>query len=256
MKIVTWNVNSLKVRLPQVVDWLNEHEPDILALQETKLIDENFPHEELKALGYHCVFSGQPTYNGVAIVSKKNMSDLVFGLPTLEDPQKRVLVATIDGVRVINVYVPNGSLLDSDKYVYKLRWLEQLREFVKAELAKHEKLIILGDFNIAPADKDVHDPAAWEGQVLVSKPEREHFQSLLQLGLLDTFRLFPQDEGLYSWWDYRAMGFRRNRGLRIDLVLSSEALAKSCVSCVIDKIPRKHERPSDHAPVMATFDQF
>lgn len=253
MKIVTWNVNSLKVRLPQLIDWIKEHEPDICALQETKLTDENFPRSEIEALGYHYLFSGQPAYNGVAILSKQAITEPVAGLPAYNDPQKRLLAATIEGVRVINVYIPNGSSVDSDKYLYKLDWLTQLESFVNDELTKHEKVILLGDFNIAPADADVHDPAEWEGQVLVSKPEREHFQSLLQLGLHDTFRLFPQAAGLYSWWDYRAMAFRRNRGLRIDLILSSQALAQSCQSCAIDKIPRKHERPSDHAPVMATF---
>ncbi|MFN7096662.1 MAG: exodeoxyribonuclease III [Gammaproteobacteria bacterium] len=249
MKIATWNVNSLKVRLPQVLSWLQQHQPDVLALQETKLSDNNFPVQEIEAAGYYVTFSGQPTYNGVAILAKYPLQDVSMQLPGFDDEQRRVITATIDGIRVINVYIPNGATLDSDKYVYKLNWLDQLHHFVKTELAQHEKLVILGDFNIAPTDADVHDPIAWAGQVLVSEPEREHFRILLNLGLKDSFRLFDQPPKTYSWWDYRMLAFRRNHGLRIDHILVSETLARQCTLCTIDKEARKHERPSDHAPV-------
>lgn len=249
MKIVSWNVNSLKVRLPQVISWLEQHQPDVLALQETKLIDSAFPVAELEALGYQLTFSGQPTYNGVAIISKHPITDIVTQFSTFDDVQKRLLAVTINGVRIVNVYVPNGAAVDSDKYHYKLNWLQHLQLFIQTELKQHEKLLILGDFNIAPTDEDVHDPIAWEGQVLVSPLEREQLKNLVTLGLQDAFRLFKRDEKVYSWWDYRMMAFRRNRGLRIDLVLLSDALAKICTACEIDKEPRKHERPSDHAPV-------
>jgi exodeoxyribonuclease-3 len=250
MKIATWNVNSLKIRLPQVLTWLESHQPDVLALQETKVTDNNFPVQDIAAAGYKVVFSGQPTYNGVAIIAKETISDVIMQIPNFNDEQRRVLTATINGIRVINVYVPNGAAVDSDKYLYKLDWLTQLQNFVRSELAQYKKLVILGDFNIAPADEDVHDPKAWEGHVLVSEPEREHFRTLLGLGLKDSFRLFEQPPKLYSWWDYRMMAFRRNHGLRIDHILVSEALATSCKLCEIDKEQRKHERPSDHAPVV------
>lgn len=250
MKIATWNVNSLKIRLPQVLTWLQLHQPDVLALQETKLIDDNFPIKEITGAGYQVVFSGQPTYNGVAILAKHSIKDVVIQIPNFNDEQRRVLTATIEGVRIINVYVPNGAAVNSEKYIYKLNWLTQLQQYVQHELAQHDNLVILGDFNIAPADEDVHDPKAWEGQVLVSEPEREHFNALLALKLKDAFRLFEQPAKIYSWWDYRMMAFRRNHGLRIDHILVSEQLAKQCKSCVIDKEQRKHERPSDHAPVV------
>jgi exodeoxyribonuclease-3 len=253
MKIATWNVNSLGVRLPQVEAWLAAESPDILALQETKLVDEKFPREALVAAGYQCVFSGQKTYNGVAILSRVAATDVVAGIPGFEDPQKRVLAATFGDVRVVDLYVPNGESVESDKYRYKLDWLARLRDYLAQELSRHPKLIVLGDFNIAPAPEDVHDPVAWEGHVLFSEPERAAFRALLALGLFDAFRLFPQAEKSYSWWDYRMMGFRRNHGLRIDHILASEALRARCTACRIDKGPRGNERPSDHAPVLAVF---
>jgi len=253
MKLVTWNVNSLKVRLPQVLDWLAAHQPDVLCLQETKLEDVNFPAAEISAAGYQTVFSGQKTYNGVAILSKAPASDVVTAIPGFVDVQKRVLAATIAGVRVINLYIPNGQSVDSDKYQYKLGWLEAMTAWLTDELARHPRLALLGDFNIAPDERDVHDPKAWEGQVLFSLPEREAFRRLVDLGLTDSFRLFEQPEKLYSWWDYRMNAFRRNMGLRIDHILLSPALAETCKSCTIDKEARKAERPSDHAPVMVEF---
>ena len=253
MKLVTWNVNSLKVRLPQVLDWLAAHQPDVLCLQETKLEDVNFPAAEISAAGYQTVFSGQKTYNGVAILSKTPASDVVTAIPGFVDVQKRVLAATIAGVRVINLYIPNGQSVDSDKYQYKLGWLEAMTAWLTDELARHTRLALLGDFNIAPDERDVHDPKAWEGQVLFSLPEREAFRRLVDLGLADSFRLFEQPEKIYSWWDYRMNAFRRNMGLRIDHILLSPALAETCKSCTIDKEARKAERPSDHAPVMVEF---
>ncbi len=251
MKLATWNVNSLKVRLPHVVDWLTSAQPDVLCLQETKLEDKNFPLAEIEALGYRAAFSGQKTYNGVALISKLEAIDIVNAIPNFEDEQKRVLAATFDGVRVICVYVPNGQSLDSDKYQYKLKWLAALRDWLADEIKRHPKLAQLGDYNVAPDDRDVHDPKAWEGNVLVSEPERAAFRAFLALGLKDSFRLFEQPEKIYSWWDYRMMAFRRNHGMRIDHILLSDALAPSCTSCVIDKAPRKLERPSDHTPVIA-----
>ncbi len=252
-KIATWNVNSLNVRLPQVLDWLRDQQPDILALQETKLTDPDFPTLDIAEAGYQAVFAGQKTYNGVAILSRLPASEIVTDLPGLDDPQRRVLGATIGKVRVLNLYIPNGQAVGSDKYAYKLAWLDQLAAFAEAELARHPRLVMLGDFNIAPDDRDVHDPAAWAGQVLCSEPERTAFRHLLALGLQDTFRLFPQEDQSFSWWDYRAAAFRRNLGLRIDHILASPALAAACTACQVDKAPRRLERPSDHAPVIAEF---
>ena len=251
MKLATWNVNSLKVRLPHVVDWLKSAAPDVLCLQETKLEDKNFPLADIEALGYQATFSGQKTYNGVALISKSPARDVVNAIPDFADEQKRILAATFDGVRVICAYMPNGQSLDSDKYQYKLKWLAALRDWLATEITRYPKLALLGDYNIAPEDRDVHDPKAWEGNVLVSEPERAAFRAFIDLGLKDSYRLFEQPEKTYSWWDYRMMGFRRNHGLRIDHILLSDALAPSCTSCVIDKAPRKLERPSDHAPVIA-----
>jgi exodeoxyribonuclease-3 len=253
MKLATWNVNSLKVRLPHVIDWLVANPVDALCLQETKQQDADFPHAELQAIGYHSVFTGQKTYNGVAILSRKPAEDVQMGIPDFSDEQKRVIAATIDDIRVVCVYIPNGQSIDSDKYQYKLSWLAALNGWLKQELARRPKLALLGDYNIAPEDRDVHDPKAWEGNVLVSEPEREQFQALIALGLRDSFRLFDQDEKSYSWWDYRMMAFRRNMGLRIDHILISEPLAAQCKSCAIDKTPRKLERPSDHTPVIVEF---
>lgn len=250
MKLATWNVNSLNVRLPHVLDWLAENPIDVLCLQETKQEDAKFPYEDLKNAGYHAIHSGQKTYNGVAILSTHEMTDVVHGIADFEDEQKRVISATINGVRVICVYVVNGQAVDSEKYDYKMRWLTALNSWLTVELLKYPKLVILGDYNIAPDDRDCHDPVAWEGNILVSPRERDAFEELLALGLHDSFRLFESGEGHFSWWDYRMMGFRRNHGMRIDHILVSDALKEKCVSCVIDKAPRKLERPSDHTPVV------
>jgi exodeoxyribonuclease-3 len=250
MRLATWNVNSLKVRLPHVLDWLAANPVDVLCLQETKQQDADFPQEELAAAGYHSVFTGQKTYNGVAILSRDPASDVQFGIPGYQDEQKRVIAATFGDIRVVDVYIPNGQSVDSDKYQYKLGWLAALHEWLKDELLGYPKLVLLGDYNIAPEDRDVHDPAAWAGNVLVSEAERAAFRGLVSLGLHDSYRLFDQPEKSFSWWDYRMMAFRRNMGVRIDHILVSEALVAQCKSCVIDKAPRKLERPSDHTPVV------
>lgn len=249
MKVATWNVNSLKVRLPHVLDWLSSNQPDVLCLQETKLEDSLFPLAALQQAGYLAVFSGQKTYNGVAILSRVAASEVVYNLPDFNDEQKRMIAATIDGIRTVCVYVPNGQDVSSDKYQYKLAWLAALHKWLKNELVRHPKLVLLGDYNIAPEDRDVHDPQVWEGNVLVSGPERAAFHALERLGLRDCFRLFDQPEKSYTWWDYRMLAFRRNLGLRIDHILISGALG--CSRCDIDRAPRKLERPSDHAPVVA-----
>jgi exodeoxyribonuclease III len=254
MKLATWNVNSLKVRLPHVLQWLADNPVDALCLQETKLTDDKFPIAEIAAAGYQVAFTGQKTYNGVAILSKHPMTDVIKNIPSFEDEQQRVIAATIDDVRVICAYIPNGQSIDSEKYLYKLRWLEGMRDWLSRECATHPKLALLGDYNIAPDDRDVHDPAAWQGQVLVSEPERAAFRGFLDLGLKDAYRLFEQPEKTYSWWDYRQLAFRRNMGLRIDHILLSEPLAAKCSACIIDKAPRKLEQPSDHTPVVATID--
>lgn len=253
-KIATWNVNSLKVRLPHVLDWLATAKPDVLALQETKTIDDNFPLEAIEAAGYKASYIGQKTYNGVAVLSKVQQEILATAMPDYDDEQRRVLAVVNRGVTVLNLYVPNGSEVGSEKYRYKLDWFSKLKPFVLDLLKQSEQVILLGDFNIAPEDRDVHDPAAWAGSVLVSDAERAEFQQLIAAGLKDCYRLFEQPEQEYSWWDYRAAAFRRNRGLRIDHILASESLAKRCISCCIDKEPRKLERPSDHTPVVAEFD--
>lgn len=250
MKIATWNVNSLNVRLPHVLDWLRDNQPDVLCLQETKQEDSKFPYAPLSEAGYRAVHSGQKTYNGVAIISRHAMADVQLGIPGFEDEQKRVIMATIAGLRIVCAYVPNGQSLESDKYQYKLRWLTALNDWLALELLNHPRLALLGDYNIAPEDADVHDPLAWVGQVLVSEPERAAFRRMVELGLHDSFRLFEQAEGSYSWWDYRMAGFRRNLGLRIDHILVSNALLPDCKASWIDKAPRKLERPSDHTPVV------
>jgi exodeoxyribonuclease III len=251
MKLATWNVNSLKVRLPHVLDWLATTQPDVLCLQELKLEDKAFPVAEIEATGYRVAFSGQKTYNGVAILARGEIMDVGRDIPGFDDPQKRVICATVDDVRVVCGYFPNGQEVGSDKYGYKLRWLAALTEWLRGELALHPRLALLGDYNIAPEDRDVHDPGAWQGKILCSEPERAAFRALLDLGLTDAFRLFEQPEKSFSWWDYRMMGFRRNLGLRIDHILLSAPLAARCTACAIDKAPRKLERPSDHAPVLA-----
>ena len=254
MKLATWNVNSLRVRIPHLQDWLAANPVDAIALQETKLPDPDFPTGDLHGVGLQCVFNGQRTYNGVAILARTPLEEVVIGIPGYADDQCRVIAATIAGVRVIDVYVPNGQAVGSDKYAYKLQWLAALRDYVATALANHPRLVLLGDFNIAPEDRDVHDPQAWVGSVHVSEPERAALGALLSTGLTDCFRLFEQPERTYSWWDYRMLGFRRNHGLRIDLILASAEMAQKCVACHIDKAPRRLERPSDHAPVVATFD--
>jgi len=253
MKIATWNVNSLKVRLPHLLDWLTTTQPDVVCLQETKMEDANFPVAEIASAGYNVFFSGQKTYNGVAIVSKMECNETQAGIPGFHDEQKRVLAATCADVRIICTYFPNGQSLDSDKYQYKFRWLQALTIWLKGELVKYPKLALMGDYNIAPEDRDVHDPELWKGQVLVSPQERAAFADLTGLGLQDAFRLFEQPEKSFSWWDYRMAAFRRNMGMRIDHILLSQLLANQCSSCIIDKAPRKLERPSDHTPVIATL---
>ena len=254
MKIATWNVNSLKVRLPHVLDWLAASQADILCLQETKLTDENFPAEDIEAAGYRVVYSGQKTYNGVAIISKQEATGVITDVPGLDDPQRRILGATIGGIRVLDLYVVNGQEVGSEKYAHKLHWLDKVTDYIESQLKEHERFIVLGDFNIAPEDRDVHDPEAWHERILCSTPEREALNKLLALGLTDSFRQFEQEDNSFSWWDYRAAAFRRNRGLRIDLVLTSKALGEAATACSIDKEPRRLERPSDHTPVIAEFD--
>ena len=254
MKIATWNVNSLKVRLPQVLQWLSDNPVDVLCLQETKLTDDKFPLAEINAAGYQVVFSGQKTYNGVAILSRHLISDVVKNNPLFADEQQRIIAATIEGIRIICAYIPNGQAPDTEKFDYKLKWLAALHTWLAQEQGQHARLALLGDYNIAPEDRDVHDPAAWLGQNLVSPPERAAFAQLLAMGLSDAFRLFEQPEKLFSWWDYRRMGFRLNRGMRIDHILLSPALTAQCSACVIDKTPRKWEQPSDHTPVIATLE--
>jgi len=250
MKIASWNVNSLKVRMPHLRDWLASAQPDVVALQETKTEDAKFPCEEITALGLRCVFSGQKTYNGVALLAREEPRDIITDIPGLDDPQRRILVASVGDVRVANLYVVNGQEVGSEKYKYKLDWLARVRDFLAAELQRHPQLVVLGDFNIAPDDRDVHDPAAWHEQILCSTPERAALKSILDLGLHDSFRLFENNGGHYSWWDYRQGAFRRNLGLRIDLILASEALRSRCSTSTIDRVPRTWERASDHTPVM------
>ena len=252
-KLATWNVNSLNVRLPHVLDWLRDNPVDALCLQETKQEDSKFPYEALKSAGYNAVHLGQKTYNGVAILSKHAMTDVVHGIGNFGDEQARVISATIQDIRVVCVYIVNGQAVDSEKYEYKMRWLKALIDWLADELKKYPNLVLLGDYNIAPEDRDCHDPAAWIGQILVSPREREMFAKMTSLGLHDSFRLFEQPEKSFSWWDYRMMGFRRNFGMRIDHILVSNALKSKCESCIIDKAPRKLERPSDHTPVVLTL---
>jgi exodeoxyribonuclease-3 len=258
MKLASWNVNSLKVRLPHLLDWLLAQTPDVVCLQETKLEDAKFPLVELESAGYHCARSGQKAYNGVAILSRLPLSDVATGIPAFTDEQKRVIAATCgegsSAIRVVCAYVPNGQAVGTEKYEYKLKWLAAFRMWLGAELAKSRRLAVLGDYNIAPADADVHDPKRWEGQVLFSEPERAAFRGLLELGLKDSFRLFTQPERSFTWWDYRMNGFKRNLGLRIDHILLGGELAPLCRTCIIDPGPRRLVRPSDHAPVLAELD--
>jgi len=253
MKLSTWNVNSLAVRLPQLLDWLIQHQPDAICLQETKLTDDKFPHTELAAAGYCSEWFGQKTYNGVALLTRADSAtvfDVVRNIPGFDDPQARVITASVDGIRLIGAYIPNGQAPGTDKFTYKMRWLSALREWVATELLRHPKLVLVGDYNIAPEDRDVYDPIAWAGQILCTPEERAHFQGLIQIGLHDAFRLFEQPAKSWSWWDYRMLAFRKNQGLRIDHILVSDALKASVIACTIDRLPRKNERPSDHAPVI------
>jgi exodeoxyribonuclease III len=253
LKIATWNVNSLRVRLPQVLDWLKSNQPDILALQETKLIDDEFPRAEFQKIGYQSVHAGQKTYNGVAILSRQEPHDIITDLPNLEDTQRRILGTTFGKMRLLNLYVPNGGEVGSEKYVYKLDWLARVKDYLQTALTEYPYLVVLGDFNVAPEDRDVHNPEIWHETVLCSTPEREALARILDLGFKDCFRLFGQEEASFSWWDYRGGAFRRNWGLRIDLILISEALVPKCTGSLIDKAPRRLPRPSDHVPVVATF---
>ena len=253
MQLATWNVNSLTVRLPQVLDWLATNPVDALVLQETKTTDDKFPRKAIEAAGYHVAFFGQKTYNGVALLSRTPIADVVKNIPGFEDDMARVIAGTVGDVRVIGAYFPNGQAPDSDKFVYKMRWLEALQHWLREELKQHPKLVLMGDFNITVDDRDVWDPVALKDTIHCTEEERAHFQALIGLGLHDAFRLFEQPEKSYSWWDYREFAFRRNRGLRIDHILVSDALKASVQACVIDKAPRKNERPSDHTPVVVTL---
>ena len=248
MRIATWNVNSLRVRLPHLLDWLRDAQPDVACLQETKTEDANFPAAELRAAGYESVFCGQKAYNGVAIIARLPITDLAHGIPGFADDPKRCIHATIDGVRVICLYAPNGEAPGTEKYAYKLRWYEALTRWLGQ--SKAPDLAVLGDLNVAPEPCDVHNPKRWEGKIHVSEPERAALRTVVDVGFADAFRLFPQPEKSFTWWDYRLKAFERGWGLRIDLALLAPALAKRCTGCTIDLAPRKLERPSDHAPVI------
>ncbi len=253
MKIASWNVNSLKVRLPHLLDWLAEAQPDVVCLQELKLEDQNFPRAEIEAAGYHAAFAGQKTYNGVALLAKAPIGEVTVGNPLFADEQKRLISGTVDGIRVVCAYMPNGQEVGCDKYDYKLRWLAALADWLSSELQAYPRLALCGDYNIAPDERDVHDPQRWQDCVLVSEPERAAFRRFIDLGLADSFRLFAQPEKTFSWWDYRMLGFQKNQGLRIDHILLSAPLAAQCSAAGIDRAPRKRERPSDHAPVWASL---
>ncbi len=255
MKLVTWNVNSLGMRLARVLGWLAANQPDVLAMQETKCEDAKFPADAFDPAGYAAYFSGQRTYNGVALLVRKGLAatDIVTGVPGFADEQKRVIAATIGTTRLINVYVPNGQSVGSDKFHYKLDWCAHAARWYRDELACHDELAVVGDLNIAPEPRDVHDPALWEGHVLFSEPERSAFREWVATGLADSFRLFEQPANTFSWWDYRQLAFPKNHGLRIDHILLSAKLAQRCTGCRIDRNARKGEKPSDHAPVIAEF---
>ena len=252
MILAAWNVNSLNVRLPRLLAWLAAHKPDVVCLQETKLEDHKFPVVDIAAAGYAAHFAGQKTYNGVAILARdgRSVTDVAVGFPGFPDDQKRMIAATISGVRVVDFYVPNGQSVDSDKYRYKLDWCAAAAAYLRDELSRHPNLAVLGDFNVAPEDRDVHDPALWAGQVLCTVPERDAFRAFLAVGLKDSFRLFDQPPATFSWWDYRQLAFPKNHGLRIDHVLLSAPLAARCAASRIDRNERKGEKPSDHAPVL------
>jgi len=254
-KLATWNVNSLAVRLPQLLNWLAAHQPDAMVLQETKLTDDKFPRAEIEAAGYAAQWFGQRTYNGVALLSKSPAADVVRNIPGFVDDSARVIAGTVGNLRIVGAYFPNGQAPGSEKFEYKMQWLRALRDWLRDELAVHPRLVLMGDFNIAPEDRDVHDPVLWAGQIHCTDEERSHFRTLCGLGLVDAFRLFEQPPKSWSWWDYRNLAFRKNQGLRIDLILVGEALRATVRECAIDKAPRKNERPSDHAPVWVRLDQ-
>ena len=257
MKITTWNINSLNVRLPHVLQWLQANPVDVLALQELKQTEDKFPFEALREAGYEAVMLGQRTYNGVALLTRSACSDVVRNMPGFDDDSARVITATVDSahgpMRVVNGYFVNGEAPESDKFQYKMRWLDALQGWVGSQLEQHERLVLLGDFNIVPEDRDSYDPVGLAGTILHTDAERAHFQALLALGLTDSFRLFEQPEASYSWWDYRRLAYPKNRGLRIDHILISKPLVAQAVACSIDRAPRKWKRPSDHAPVTLTL---
>ena len=250
MRLGSWNVNSLRVRLPHLLDWLRDAQPDVACLQETKTEDANFPLAELRDVGYHAVYCGQRAYNGVAILARSPITEVQHGIPEFADDPKRCIAATVGGIRIVCLYAPNGEAPGTEKYAYKLRWYEALARWLSQLLPRTPELAVLGDMNVAPEDRDVHDPKRWAGKIHVSEPERAALRTVFSTGLADAFRLFEQPERLYSWWDYRLRAFERNWGLRIDLALLAPALAKRCTGCTIDLAPRKRERPSDHAPVL------
>ena len=254
MKLATWNVNSLTVRLPQLIDWLADNQPDVMVLQETKITDDKFPNASIEAAGYEVHWHGQKTYNGVALLSRSPAFDVVRNIPRHDDDAARVIAATVDGIRVVGAYVPNGQAPGSDKFAYKMKWLDAFRAWLSLELAACPELVVMGDFNIAPTDADVHDPVKWKDQILCTDEERAHFQALCGLGLVDSFRLFDQPPKSFSWWDYRMLGFQKGQGLRIDFVMASESLRARVSSCTIDRAQRKKERASDHAPVVMTLE--
>ncbi len=259
MKIASWNVNSLRVRVEQVSDWLVANSPDLLCLQELKMTDEEFPLAHFESMGYHCAFTGQKTYNGVAIISSKPLSNVVTDMPNFDDPMRRYIAADVtlgsshETMRIINVYCPNGQALDSDKFVYKREWFAALQTAMRADLAAQENTVLVGDFNITPGDIDCHNPKRWAGKIHCSDIERLMLQKLMSEGLYDTYRRFHAEGDTFSWWDYRGAGYRANEGLRIDLILSSAALLDRAQDCTIDEAPRKLERPSDHTPVVAVY---
>ena len=254
MKIATWNVNSLNVRLPHVISWLTENQPDVLCLQETKQVNEKFEHDAFSAIGYHSYHNGQKTYNGVAIISKKELNNINFNLPNFEDPQRRIISGILtnnnESIYIVSAYIPNGQAIDSDKFIYKMNWLNKFSEWVEKLTKKYDEIILTGDFNIAPEDSDCHDPDAWIGQNLVSPSERRAFKNILKIGFHDSYRKINPDLKEYSWWDYRMAGFRRNLGMRIDHILVSTKMVPNITHSYIDKKPRKLERPSDHTPVV------
>ncbi|MEM9304476.1 MAG: exodeoxyribonuclease III [Pseudomonadota bacterium] len=254
MKIASWNVNSLKIRLEQVLDWCREEQPTLLGLQETKLTDDKFPAAAIEEIGYHVVYAGQPTYNGVAVLSTAPVEDVVTDVPGLDDPQRRIMACTLGDTRLVNLYVVNGKAVGTDKFAYKLEWLARVTEYVESQLERFENVAVIGDFNIAPDDRDVYDPVEWREKIHCSTPEREALGHFFDLGFADSFRLHHEDGGIYSWWDYRAAAYRRKMGLRIDLILTSPALSERCIASYVDEGPRKLERPSDHTPVVAEFE--